>query len=172
MTPDPFLNSGRPANPQTWNRYSYALNNPVTIVDPTGLYNVIDHCAGDKKCEKKLSQAAEALRKSVDKLTDKVSKMKDGEQKTRLQNSLKALENPGTDGTFSGIVSIVARLARVVVAEVAHHVTQRGNARQFLLASDAERFAYLDLLREAVRVEGEIRGQTGRFLVLSRSWLD
>ena len=62
-------------------------------------------------------------------------------------------ENPGTDGTFSGIVSIVARLARVVVAEVAHHVTQRGNARQFLLASEAERFAYLDLLREAVRVE-------------------
>ena len=61
--------------------------------------------------------------------------------------------NPGTDGTFSGIVSTVARLARVVVAEVAHHVTQRGNARQFLLASDAERFAYLDLLREAVRVE-------------------
>ena len=32
-------------------------------------------------------------------------------------------------------------------------MTQRGNARQFLLASDAERLAYLDLLREAVRVE-------------------
>jgi len=59
----------------------------------------------------------------------------------------------GTDGTFSGIVWAVARLARVVVAEVSHHVTQRGNARRFLLASDAERFAYLDLLREAARVE-------------------
>ena len=47
----------------------------------------------------------------------------------------------------------MARLARVAAAEVAHHVTQRGNARQFLLASDAERFAYLDLLREALRVE-------------------
>ncbi|MGO9271570.1 MAG: hypothetical protein ACLQOO_15125 [Terriglobia bacterium] len=47
----------------------------------------------------------------------------------------------------------MARSARVVVAEVAHHVTQRGNARQFLLASDAERFAYLDLLRDVVRVE-------------------
>jgi len=32
-------------------------------------------------------------------------------------------------------------------------VTQRRNARQFLLASDVERFAYVDLLREAVRVE-------------------
>ena len=47
----------------------------------------------------------------------------------------------------------MGRLARVVVPELPHHVTQRGNARQFLLASDAERFAYLELLREAVRVE-------------------
>jgi putative transposase len=44
----------------------------------------------------------------------------------------------------------VARLARVVAADVAHHVTQRGNARQFILASDAERTIYLDLLRQAV----------------------
>jgi hypothetical protein len=28
-----------------------------------------------------------------------------------------------------------------------HHVTQRGNARQFILATDAERLVYLDLLR-------------------------
>jgi putative transposase len=48
----------------------------------------------------------------------------------------------------------VARLPRVVVAGVAHHVTQRGNARQFLLATDSERMVYLDLLRQAVRVEG------------------
>jgi putative transposase len=48
----------------------------------------------------------------------------------------------------------MARLARVVVADVAHHVTQRGNGRQFLLASDSERMVYLDLLRQAVQVEG------------------
>ena len=48
----------------------------------------------------------------------------------------------------------MARLPRVVVAGVAHHVTQRGNARQFLLATDSERMVYLDLLRQAVRVEG------------------
>ena len=43
------------------------------------------------------------------------------------------------------------RIARVVIADVAHHVTQRGNGRQFLLATDAERLVYLDLLRQAVR---------------------
>jgi len=29
----------------------------------------------------------------------------------------------------------MARLARITVVNVPHHVTQRGNARQFLLAS-------------------------------------
>ena len=43
------------------------------------------------------------------------------------------------------------RVARVVIADVAHHVTQRGNGRQFLLASDGERLVYRDLLRQALR---------------------
>jgi putative transposase len=38
-------------------------------------------------------------------------------------------------------------LARVIVIDVPHHVTQRGNARQFILADDADRVVYLDLLR-------------------------
>jgi putative transposase len=46
----------------------------------------------------------------------------------------------------------VARLARVIAVDVPHHVTQRGNARQYILASDAERMVYLDLLRQAVQL--------------------
>ena len=42
----------------------------------------------------------------------------------------------------------LARLARVVVANVPHHVTQRGNARRFLLDCDTDRKVYLELLRE------------------------
>jgi putative transposase len=45
----------------------------------------------------------------------------------------------------------MARVARIVIADVAHHVTQRGNGRQFILATDGERRHYLDLLRQAVR---------------------
>jgi REP element-mobilizing transposase RayT len=40
----------------------------------------------------------------------------------------------------------MARLARVVAAAVPHHVTQRGNARRFILDSDADRKVYRDLL--------------------------
>lgn len=34
---DPLLASGKSANPQTFNRYSYVLNNPALYVDPDGL---------------------------------------------------------------------------------------------------------------------------------------
>ena len=80
--------------------------------------------------------------------------------------------NTGTDGTYpdyflpiwesqrqtSAIVvcgpgylcyfHAMARLPRVVIVDIPHHVTQRGNARQVILASDADRVTYLELLRE------------------------
>jgi putative transposase len=43
----------------------------------------------------------------------------------------------------------VARLARVVAIDVAHHVTQRGNRRQVIFTSDSERSVYMGLLRES-----------------------
>jgi putative transposase len=58
---------------------------------------------------------------------------------------------PGTDGTFSDILGgIMARLARVIAVDVPHHVTQRGNARRFILDSDGDRQVYLELLRESI----------------------
>ena len=44
----------------------------------------------------------------------------------------------------------MARLARIAITNVPHHVTQRGNARQFLLASESERLVYLELLRRYI----------------------
>lgn len=48
----------------------------------------------------------------------------------------------------------MARLPRVVVADVPHHVTQRGNARQVILSSDGDRVTYLELLREYSQLYG------------------
>lgn len=39
MSPDPAaLAAANPANPQTWNQYSYVLNDPTTLSDPFGLF--------------------------------------------------------------------------------------------------------------------------------------
>jgi hypothetical protein len=46
----------------------------------------------------------------------------------------------------------MARLLRIVVVNIPHHVTQRGNAKQFILTSDAERVVYLELLQQYVKV--------------------
>jgi RHS repeat-associated protein len=50
MTSDPLMASGHARNPQTWNRYAYALNNPLRFVDPDGMEVPAD-CAKDKNCQ-------------------------------------------------------------------------------------------------------------------------
>jgi REP element-mobilizing transposase RayT len=51
-------------------------------------------------------------------------------------------------------VGCMARLARVVAVGVPHHVTQRGNARQFILTCNADRNVYLGLLRQSIALHG------------------
>jgi hypothetical protein len=49
----------------------------------------------------------------------------------------------------------MARFTRVVVVDVPHHVTQRGNAQQVILSDDADRVAYVELLRQYSSAWGE-----------------
>jgi RHS repeat-associated protein len=48
LSPDPIV--GRPLNGQSWNRYSYVLNNPLRFTDPTGLdgKEILDPAVGAK----------------------------------------------------------------------------------------------------------------------------
>ncbi len=112
-SPDPLLNSAKPWDPQSWNRYAYALNNPLAVTDPTGLYNLVNTCdSGNKNCNKQFQQHARDLKSGLSDLQKRVDKMKDGPEKQRLQASLKALgtENDGNNvgvkfGTLPGTAS-------------------------------------------------------------------
>jgi putative transposase len=47
---------------------------------------------------------------------------------------------------------MMARLARVLSTDLPFHITQRGNARQFVFESDDDHLVYLDLLRTGCRL--------------------
>jgi RHS repeat-associated protein len=48
LSPDPIVQA--PTYSQSWNRYSYVWNSPMSYVDPTGFINVWSRC-GDRECE-------------------------------------------------------------------------------------------------------------------------
>lgn len=56
MTPDPM--GGEKRDPQTLNKYSYVRNNPINLIDPTGLYT----CADQADCKSKKDIAFEKAR--------------------------------------------------------------------------------------------------------------
>jgi RHS repeat-associated protein len=88
-TADPMLNSAKPWNPQTWNRYSYGINNPVKFVDPNGLYNLINTCAANNnKCNKQFTEYAGFLKTGLSELQKEVDQMNEGTEKKRLQAAL------------------------------------------------------------------------------------
>ena len=53
----------------------------------------------------------------------------------------------------------MARLARVVIPGIPHHITQRGNRRQQVFFSNVDYDAYLELMAEWCRKSGVIWGQ-------------
>ncbi|MBK7804458.1 MAG: RHS repeat-associated core domain-containing protein [Chloracidobacterium sp.] len=46
-SPDPILSSASLGEPQSWNRYSYVLNNPLVFTDPTGMFIWTKALGGD-----------------------------------------------------------------------------------------------------------------------------
>ena len=106
MTPDPLMASGHVSDPQSWNRYAYALNNPLRFTDPTGM-EVPQSCADNKKCQitVKLNVIWDKTANNGKGLTDK---QKTDFQKNQIDKAVKDYAKSGikldvsyTEGSFS-----------------------------------------------------------------------
>jgi RHS repeat-associated protein len=95
---DPLLSSGQLEDPQTWNRYSYTLNNPLRYVDPTGLFTIGSGVSHDEE---------EQIIAAYDALVAAQGKLKAGSK--AYNNIGRALKRLGKPGEANGMVVTVGR---------------------------------------------------------------
>jgi RHS repeat-associated protein len=95
---DPLLSSGRPDNPQTWNRYSYVLNNPLFYVDPSGMFEFASNLSDDE--QQKIVNAWVKLQQSL-------NEHKEG---SKAYNNIKrSLDRLGRPGEKNGVTVAIGR---------------------------------------------------------------
>jgi RHS repeat-associated protein len=99
---DPLMESARSSNPQSWNRYSYVLNRPLSLIDPSGMEDE-DPQSGRKKDQEQTIQI-----KTIDgpknvsvkvKQIDKVPKTGELPVGGEFEITVKFTINNPTDGT-------------------------------------------------------------------------
>jgi hypothetical protein len=78
------MSSGHPDDPQSWNRFTYVLNNPLRYTDPTGLYT-FGTCGGDAvtcaEYKKRFNKTVADLKKAASQLDPK---SKEGKQLNKI----------------------------------------------------------------------------------------
>jgi RHS repeat-associated protein len=136
-SPDALLSSGEVDEPQSWNRYSYALNNPLRYTDPFGLY-VFDRSV-DPEQRRKFNEALQNARNNLAKIEQKY-----GTNSNEYKNAKRSLDVYGDAGQRNG-VTIYAREgsgdARTQVAGVAGRRTaDNPNGQNIRISFDAASF--------------------------------
>jgi len=119
-TPDPLMASAKASNPQTWNRYAYALNNPLRFVDPDGL-EVPEECVKDPNCMIKVKVNV-IYDKTVQGLTDQQKRQFEKNQlekaKKDFGHSNIQLEFSYTEGSYTdqGLTGVRSDSLNLVVS--------------------------------------------------------
>lgn len=114
-SPDPLLSSGTVEEPQSWNRYSYVLNNPLRLIDPDGLY-VFDKSV-DPDERKKFNEALARARANLQEIAKTY-----GADSKEYKKAERALNAYGAEGVKNGVTIFAAQN----LGNAAGHVATEG----------------------------------------------
>jgi len=178
MSPDPLLSSGRPWDPQTWNRYSYALNNPLRFTDPTGLYEwdaSLGGAASDKELKKNAGKdkAALAGAKAIIKERNAIRSALGELSHSGVGSLTSAASAIGAENTNNGVTISMGAVAPGASAEVTNTLplTLDGNGNPMLNLTVRPGASgdglFIDLAHEGTHIfdaQGVASGATGDML--------
>ena len=92
---DPLLASGKSANPQTFNRYVYVLNNPLLLTDPTGLQAATDLSEKEKEANRRaVEEVNNAAGAFTERDTTRFEEARDNAVRMVAEPADKSLINP------------------------------------------------------------------------------
>jgi len=98
MSPDELGPGQHPENPQTWNLFSYVLNNPLKLVDPSGEFTCDAKTVSNAECDK-FQEALDKAQGAADKLGEKY-----GWDSEQYLNAQRAIDSYGDEGIDNGVV--------------------------------------------------------------------
>jgi RHS repeat-associated protein len=122
---DPLLSTGEVSNPQSWNRYTYALNSPYFYTDPTGMYV----CKADKTQCEQFENARLQANDNLKKIEEKYGK--DSKQYEKAERALKYYGDPGKENGVVVVASTKIGGGKTTLDEKTKTVTVAFNPKQF-----------------------------------------
>jgi len=147
-SPDPLLSSGNPELPDTWNRYSYSLNNPLRFTDPTGLYVFDSHV--DPTQRKQFDEAFENAQKTLAKIGEKY-----GTNSSTYNKAARALSVYGKPGIDNGVTIFNKQLGDKLGGKVDHVIRmEKDGTPKINVTIDTEQFSESGGLQGVIFHEG------------------
>jgi RHS repeat-associated protein len=147
---DPLLSSAHPSDPQSWNRFFYAANNPLKYIDPLGLY-IFDRTVTPDQ-QDAFNAAIEQARTSL-----KAYGAKYGTNSKEYKKAARALEVYGEKGVNNG-VTVGAREG------VGEGRVRPGRSKQIHIDFDPDAFKTKEF--------GDAIGHEGSHAADKREWIN
>ena len=159
---DPLLSSGTVYDPQTWNRYSHVLNNPLRYIDPTGLYEwdvslggsaTDDELKKQKGGQKIIDQRNEFRNSLAKAAADATNKSLTETQRAAIQ---RAVQSYGAEGAANGVSVAFGKVTSGAAAETGYSRDANGRINAFTTDANGKVTAHITVAFGGKITEGDV----------------